>query len=127
MAEPIEMVFGITDLGGPREPCIRWSSDTDTQTCIVGGQCQTNPFAAVRGDNMMMQHLVKILWSLVYVCLHHRKILWVLWTAKKTNESGLNKGGVKRELLDTVRARQLAYHGHTMRKQSSCLEKEIMQ
>jgi len=28
-------------------------------------------------------------------------------------------------LLDTVKARKLAY-GHTMRKQGSCLEKEIM-
>jgi len=39
----------------------------------------------------------------------------------------LNKAGVKRELLDTVKARKLAYYGHTMRKQKSCLEKEIMQ
>ena len=29
--------------------------------------------------------------------------------------------------LDTVKARELAYCGHTMRKQGSCLEKEIMQ
>jgi len=29
----------------------------------------------------------------------------------------------KRELLDTVKARKLAYYGHTMRKQGSCLEK----
>jgi len=56
-----------------------------------------------------------------------RKILWVLWTAKKTKEWVLNKAGVKRELLDTVKARKLAYYGHTMRKQGSCLEKEIMQ
>jgi len=34
---------------------------------------------------------------------------------------------VKTELLDTVKARKLAYYGHTMRKQESCLEKEIMQ
>jgi len=34
---------------------------------------------------------------------------------------------VKRELLDTVKVRKLAYYGHTMRKQGSCLEKEIMQ
>ena len=54
-----------------------------------------------------------------------RKILLVSWTAKKTNEWVLNKAGVKRELLDTVK--QLAYYGHTMRKQGSCLEKEIMQ
>ena len=38
-----------------------------------------------------------------------------------------NKAGVKRELLDTVKARKLAYYGHIMRKQESCLEKEIMQ
>ena len=30
-----------------------------------------------------------------------------------------------RKLLDTVKARKLAYYGHTMRKQGSCLEKEI--
>ena len=35
--------------------------------------------------------------------------------------------GVKKELLDAVKARKLAYFGHTMRKQGSCLEKEIMQ
>jgi len=52
-----------------------------------------------------------------------RKILRVSWTAKKTNECILNKAGVKRELLDTVKARKLAYYGYTMRKQGSCLEK----
>ena len=56
-----------------------------------------------------------------------RKILRVSWTAKKRKEWVLNKAGVKRELLDTVKARKLAYYGHTMRKQGSCLEKEIMQ
>jgi len=56
-----------------------------------------------------------------------RRMLWVSWTAKKTNEWVLNKAGVKRELLDTVKARTTAYYGHTMRKQGSCLEKEIMQ
>ena len=56
-----------------------------------------------------------------------RKILQVSWTAKKTNEWVLNKAGVKRELLDTVKASKLVYYGHTMRKQWSCLEKEIMQ
>ena len=38
-----------------------------------------------------------------------RKILRVSWTAKKTNEWVLNKAGVKRVLLDTVKARKLAY------------------
>ena len=44
-----------------------------------------------------------------------RKILRVSWTEKKTNEWVLNKAEVKRELLDTVKARKLAYYGHTMR------------
>ena len=35
----------------------------------------------------------------------------------KTNKWVLNKAGVKRELLDTVEARKLAYYGHTMRKE----------
>jgi len=56
-----------------------------------------------------------------------RKILRVSWTVKKTNEWVLNKAVVKRELLDTVKARKLAYYGHTIRKQRCCLEKEIMQ
>jgi len=34
-----------------------------------------------------------------------RKILRVSWTAKKKNEWVLNKAGVKRKLLDTVKAR----------------------
>jgi len=55
-----------------------------------------------------------------------RKILRVSWTAKKTNEWVLNKAAVKRELLDTVKSRKLAYYGHTTRKQGSCLEKEII-
>ena len=38
-----------------------------------------------------------------------RKILWVVWTAKKTNDLVLNKAGVKRELLDIVKASKLAY------------------
>ena len=56
-----------------------------------------------------------------------RRILRVSWTAKKTNEWDLNKAGVNRELLDTVKARKLAYYGHTVRKQGSSVEKEIMQ
>ena len=39
----------------------------------------------------------------------------------------LHEAGVKRELLATVKARKLAYYGHTMRKQGSCLEREILQ
>ena len=56
-----------------------------------------------------------------------KKIPQVSWTAKKTNEWVLNKAGVKKELLGTVKARKQAYYGHTVREQGSCLEKEIMQ
>jgi len=38
---------------------------------------------------------------------------------QKTNEWVLNKAGVKKELLHTVKARKLAYYGHTIRKQGS--------
>jgi len=53
-----------------------------------------------------------------------RKILRVSWTLKKTYEWVLNRAGVKSELLDTVQTRKLSYHGHTMRKRGSCLEKD---
>jgi len=55
-----------------------------------------------------------------------RKILRVLWTAKKTND-WVVKAGVRKALLKTVKAKKLAYCGHTMRKQGSCPDKEIMQ
>jgi len=45
----------------------------------------------------------------------------------QTSEWVLNKAAVKRQLLDTVEARKQAYCGHTVSKQGSCLEKEIMQ
>ena len=34
-----------------------------------------------------------------------------------TNEWVLNNAGLKRELLDTVKARKLAYYGHTLEKE----------
>jgi len=55
-----------------------------------------------------------------------RKTLRVSWTAKK-NDWVFSKAKVKRELLDTVKARKPAYDGHTMRNLGSCLAKEIMQ
>ena len=50
----------------------------------------------------------------------------VSWAAKKTNEWVHNKAGVKRKLLDTVKAKKLAYYGHTVRKQGSGMDKKIM-
>ena len=48
-----------------------------------------------------------------------RKILRVSWTAKKTNEWIFNKAEVKRELLDTVKARKLAYYGHCLHQEET--------
>jgi len=45
-----------------------------------------------------------------------RKILRVSRTANKINEWVLSKAGVKRQMLDTVKARKLAYRSHTKRK-----------
>jgi len=47
-----------------------------------------------------------------------RKIMRVSWTAKKTSEWVLNKAGLKRELLDTFKARKeasilLSHHEET--------------
>jgi len=53
-----------------------------------------------------------------------RKILRVSWTTKKTKEWVPSKTGIKRELLDTVKARKLAYYGHTMRKQGIAWRKK---
>ena len=53
-----------------------------------------------------------------------RKILRVSWIAKKTNEWVLNKAGIKGELLDTVKARKLAYYGHTHHKETRDLPGE---
>jgi len=47
--------------------------------------------------------------------------------SKETSEWVPNKARVTRELLDTVKARKLAYYSYTTRKQESCLEKERMQ
>ena len=47
-----------------------------------------------------------------------RKFPRLSWTAKKTNKCVLNKAGVKRELLDTVKTRiwSKQCYGHTTRK-----------
>jgi len=57
----------------------------------------------------------------------YRKAYMHIVDSKEYNEWVLNKAGVKMELLNTVKARKLAYYGHTIRKQWSCLKKQIMQ
>ena len=66
---------------------------------------------------------------IIKLCLQHDAAVRVnkRQLMLKINERVLNKGGVKSELLDTVKARKVAHYGHTMRKQGSCLGKEIMQ
>jgi len=43
------------------------------------------------------------------------------------SNQALNSWSKERKLLNTVKARKLAYYGHTIRKLGSSLEKEIMQ
>jgi len=57
-----------------------------------------------------------------FCCLPSAKSYQTLFTFV-----AFNKAGVKMQLFDTVKARKLAYYGHTMRKQGRCVEKEIMQ
>jgi len=49
-----------------------------------------------------------------------RRILRVLWTAKKTNEWVLNKTGVKRELLDHEKTRELPGERDNARNNARC-------
>jgi len=48
-----------------------------------------------------------------------RRILRVLWTAKRKNQWVLEKAGVSESLLEPVKKRKLTYFGHTMRKHST--------
>ena len=58
-----------------------------------------------------------------------RKIMRVSWTAKKTSEWVLNKAGLKRELLDTFKARKEAsiLWSHHEETREFPGKKEIMQ
>ena len=44
-----------------------------------------------------------------------RKMMKIPWTARRTNEAVLEMVGEKRELLKSVRERQLRFFGHVMR------------
>src|SRR6218665_4078444 len=56
-----------------------------------------------------------------------RMIMQISWTEKRTNKWVLEKAGVERKLLGIVKERKMKYFGHIMRKEGSCLEKEIIQ
>ncbi len=48
-------------------------------------------------------------------------------TEKKTNEWVLEKAGVTRDFLATIKKRKLTYFGHVMRKPAPCMERDIIQ
>jgi len=56
-----------------------------------------------------------------------RMIMQISWMEKRTNKWVLEKAGVERKLLGIVKERKMKYFGHIMRKEGSCLEKEIIQ
>ena len=98
-----------------------------------------------KSHNIPISTKIRLMKALVWPVATHGGESWTLGTNEKTrldafemkglskilrretNEWVLNKAGVKRELLHSVKARKLPYYGHTMRKQGSCVEKEIMQ
>lgn len=45
-----------------------------------------------------------------------RRILKIPWTARRTNEDVLRQMGVERELMTTIRRRQMRFLGHVMRR-----------
>ncbi|GFO44541.1 hypothetical protein PoB_007104600 [Plakobranchus ocellatus] len=45
-----------------------------------------------------------------------RRMLWIPWTAKKTNERVLNEANKRRSLVRTIRKRQATFLGHVMRR-----------
>src|SRR6218665_3010123 len=51
----------------------------------------------------------------------------ISWTEKRTNKWVLEKAGVERKLLGIVKERKMKYFRHIMRREGSCLEKEIIQ
>ncbi|GFR76719.1 retrovirus-related Pol polyprotein LINE-1 [Elysia marginata] len=46
-----------------------------------------------------------------------RRMLKILWAAKKTNERVLQEAQSKRSLLDKIRKRQATFFGHIMRQE----------
>ena len=54
-----------------------------------------------------------------------QKDVRIPWTARMTNEEVRERAGVKREVIATIRARQLNFLGHTLRENK--LEKLTLQ
>ena len=50
------------------------------------------------------------------VKIYHVMLVMVSWTEHVTNEEVLTRAGTKRELMMTIRQRQLRFLGHVMRK-----------
>ena len=53
-----------------------------------------------------------------------RRMLRILWTAKRTNQNVIQIDGTKRKLITVIRKRQLRFIGHVLRRnglENSCL------
>ena len=53
-----------------------------------------------------------------------RRMLRVPWTARRTNQEVLQMAGTSRQLMGTIRRRQLGHLGHTLR--GTTLEKDCL-
>jgi len=52
----------------------------------------------------------------------YRRLLRLPWTAKKSNDSVLQKTGTDSQLLKSIMRRKLGYFGHIMRRSGECLD-----
>ena len=55
-----------------------------------------------------------------------KKMMWIPWTDRLTNEVVLEKVGAERQLLNTIRSKKWKFVGHKLRKQGG-VEKNILQ
>ena len=86
--------------------CYVWS------TMLYG--CETWSISKVMRDRLEAAEM----WLL-------RRMLRIPWTARMTNEEVRERAGVKREVIATIRARQLNFLGHILRENK--LEKLTLQ
>jgi len=100
--------------------CVFWKNDPSQTVAILRG---SRPKSATASPHIWLR-----LFLTSYISVHRTEKDSAGFVDSKENKIAwvLNKTGVKRGQLYTVEARKLAYYGHTMRKQRSCLEKEIM-
>jgi len=91
------------------------STPTSNCGCGFGGgwSCVVDRCCIIQHCSMWdtIDLALSLAWDSLWSLSNHSRYFIML-----TIQWVLNKAGVKRELLDTVKARKLAYYGHTMRK-----------